>query len=156
MGLYEETEKILRKYGIRANKSLGQNFLISDTVVENIIESADTAVNSKSQSVNLRYGHDSILMPLSCLLELDNFGLEINDLEDVAALGWHDYKVVPMGGNIQIVFYRPAADQISTPENVLVKVLLNEVECVLPLQPVEGPYYKWSDLREYYLKKLGS
>lgn len=124
-------------------------------LLRNIIESADTAVNSKSQSVNLRYGHDSILMPLSCLLELDNFGLEINDLEDLAALGWHDYKVVPMGGNIQIVFYRPAADQISTPENVLVKVLLNEVECVLPLQPVEGPYYKWSDLREYYLKKLG-
>ena len=28
----------LKKYGIRANKSLGQNFLISDNVVEDIIE----------------------------------------------------------------------------------------------------------------------
>ena len=33
-------------------------------------------------------------------------------------------------------------------------VLLNEVEATLPLQPVSGPYYRWSDFREYYLKKL--
>lgn len=35
-----ETEFIMKKYNIRANKSLGQNFLISDYVVEKIIESS--------------------------------------------------------------------------------------------------------------------
>ena len=39
--LYEKTKFILKKYKISANKSLGQNFLISDSVVDKIVESAD-------------------------------------------------------------------------------------------------------------------
>ena len=39
--IYEETKFILNKYGISANKSLGQNFLINDEAVEGIIEKAD-------------------------------------------------------------------------------------------------------------------
>ena len=34
--ILEETKSIMKKYGIRANKSLGQNFLISNEVVEKI------------------------------------------------------------------------------------------------------------------------
>lgn len=41
MSLYNETKDILKKYNISANKKLGQNFLIDDTAVEKIIESAD-------------------------------------------------------------------------------------------------------------------
>lgn len=39
--LYEETKYILKKYGISANKSLGQNFLINDEVVSSIVERAE-------------------------------------------------------------------------------------------------------------------
>lgn len=39
--ILQETKFILKKYDIRANKSLGQNFLIDKEVVEKIIESAD-------------------------------------------------------------------------------------------------------------------
>lgn len=39
--LYEKTKFILKKYNISANKSLGQNFLINDEVVEKIVDSAD-------------------------------------------------------------------------------------------------------------------
>lgn len=39
--LLEKTMFILKKYKISANKSLGQNFLINDSVVEKIVESAD-------------------------------------------------------------------------------------------------------------------
>ena len=35
--ILEETKLIMKKYNIKANKSLGQNFLISNEVVENII-----------------------------------------------------------------------------------------------------------------------
>lgn len=41
MNIYEETKFIMKKYGIYANKSLGQNFLIDDEVVARIIESAN-------------------------------------------------------------------------------------------------------------------
>ena len=37
---YQETTFILKKYGISANKSLGQNFLIDDEVINTIVDSA--------------------------------------------------------------------------------------------------------------------
>ena len=39
--ILEETKYIMKKYNIKANKNLGQNFLISEEVVEKIVESAD-------------------------------------------------------------------------------------------------------------------
>ena len=41
MNILEETRYIMKKYNIRANKSLGQNFLINNEVVENIVNSSD-------------------------------------------------------------------------------------------------------------------
>ena len=38
---YNETKFILNKYGIHANKSLGQNFLINEEVINQIIEKAE-------------------------------------------------------------------------------------------------------------------
>ena len=39
--ILEETKTIMKKYNIRANKSLGQNFLINNEVVENIVNSSE-------------------------------------------------------------------------------------------------------------------
>ena len=39
--LVEETRNIMKKYGIKANKDLGQNFLINNEVVENIVNSSE-------------------------------------------------------------------------------------------------------------------
>ena len=39
--IFEETKSIMKKYGIRANKSLGQNFLVNSEVVENIVNSSE-------------------------------------------------------------------------------------------------------------------
>lgn len=39
--ILEETKFIMKKYGIKANKSLGQNFLINNEVVENIVNSSE-------------------------------------------------------------------------------------------------------------------
>lgn len=41
MDILEETRYIMKKYNIRANKSLGQNFLINNEVVEKIVNSSD-------------------------------------------------------------------------------------------------------------------
>ncbi len=41
MNLLEETKFILKKYGIRADKSLGQNFLINEDVVNSIVNSSN-------------------------------------------------------------------------------------------------------------------
>ena len=45
MNLMQETKFIMDKYGIRANKSLGQNFLIDENIVNGIIENAEISKN---------------------------------------------------------------------------------------------------------------
>lgn len=116
-----------------------------------MIAEADSCLRLPHPGATLRYGHEVCVMPLACLLELDDFGKPIADLEMLDDEGWACYKIFPMGCNIQLVFYRPVTGE----GDILLKVLLNENEARLPLPPVDGPYYKWSDFRAYFLKKLG-
>jgi hypothetical protein len=117
-----------------------------------MIHEADSCLQIPHPGATLRYGHEVCVMPLACLLELDNFGKPIEDFEMLDKEGWHGYKIFPMGCNIQWIFYRPTNGN----GDVLLKVLLNENEAKLPLKAVEGPYYKWNDFRDYFLKKLDS
>lgn len=45
MNAYTETKDILKKYNIVANKKLGQNFLIDDEVIANIIKASEVNKN---------------------------------------------------------------------------------------------------------------
>ena len=73
-------------------------------------------------------------------------------MEELEKKGWINYRIFPMGANIQFIFYRSSpADK-----DVLVKVLLNENEATLPIPTENAPYYKWNEVRKYYLDKLDS
>ena len=115
-------------------------------LLKDIIQVADT---TKQTCAVLRFGHEVCVMPLACLLELDNCGYVTDDLEKLDQV-WRNYKIYPMACNIQLVFYRP----ISGKGDILVKALLNEREATLPVKTKQYPYYKWKDLRQYYLKRL--
>ncbi len=122
-------------------------------LLRNFIESADTAMVSPRLSANLRFGHESIVLPLTILMELNDSAVDLTDLETLASQ-WRNYDIFPMGSNIQMIFYRPEKKPKYTPDEILVKVMLNEDEVTLPVKPVSGPYYKWKDLRDYYMSKL--
>ena len=119
-------------------------------LLRNIIEQADSCLRLKKPGATLRFGHETMVLPLTCLLELDNFGIQERNLERLESKGWLNYKIFTMGANIQFIFYR----KDFTDNDVLVKVLLNENEARLPLHSSIEPYYKWSEVREYYLNKL--
>ena len=55
-----------------------------------------------------------------------------------------NYKVSPMGGNVQWVFFR------NRKGDVIVKFLLNENEVGIPVETDMYPYYCWSDVKRYY------
>lgn len=74
----------------------------------------------------------------------------IDDLDQLDSKGWVNYRVFPMSGNLQFIFYRKSPKD----RDPLFKVLLNENEAKLPLPDKQAPYYRWSDFRSYYLKKL--
>jgi hypothetical protein len=126
-------------------------------LLRNFIETADTITQTQA---TLRFGHESCLMPLACLMELDDCAIAVNDtnrLEEV----WRNYRIFPMASNIQMVFYRKkdSADSHALgtrSQDVLVKVLLNERECRLPIKSDRHPYYRWADLRQYYVDKLNA
>ena len=52
--ILEETKSIMKKYNIRANKSLGQNFLINSEVIENIINSSE--INKEDMIIEIGPG----------------------------------------------------------------------------------------------------
>lgn len=119
-------------------------------LLRNFIETADTAIVMEQPTTTLRFGHEVDLLPFACLLEIDEFGKQVKNLNDLDEEGWHSQRIFPMACNVQWIFYRNKKN----PEDILIKVLLNENEVELPLPKQQAPYYKWSDFRTYYLNKL--
>ncbi|GAB6013185.1 histidine-type phosphatase [Viscerimonas tarda] len=114
-------------------------------LLKNIIENANHVIKTKGNGASFRFGHDGNIIPLAMLLHLkDCYNSVSNPSEFYKA--WNDFKVAPMAGNIQIVFFRKKGS-----DDILVKFLHNENEILVP--PVKSdvlPYYHWSDLVEYY------
>lgn len=128
----------------------GQQPFSQRRLLQKIIEQADSCIALPTSNVTLRFGHDSNLMPLVCLMGINGYDQTIYQLEQLENRGWIDYKVFPLAGNIQLIFYRSNPQD----DDVLVKVLLNENEARLPISTDYAPYYHWKDVREYYLKKI--
>ncbi len=119
-------------------------------LLRQLIADADSCIRLERPGAQLRFGHETVVLPLVCLIGVNGFDLETDNLDELEAKGWWCSSVFPMASNLQFIFYR------SHPKDpdVLFKVLLNEVEATLPLQPVSGPYYRWTDFRQYCLDKL--
>ena len=101
---------------------------------------------------DLRFGHETIVLPLTCLLGLNGYDRQFMNLEELDTDGWINFDVFPMAANIQFVFYRKDAKD----KDVLLKILLNENEATLPIPTDCAPYYHWKDFREFYMNKLNS
>lgn len=119
-------------------------------LLRKLITDADSCILQSKTNVQLRFGHETVLMPLVCLLDINGFGVAVDDLELLEEKGWANYRIFPMASNVQFIFYRRDKND----RDVLFKVLLNENEVTLPLPGSQAPYYRWSDFRDYYLKKL--
>ena len=119
-------------------------------LLRQLITDADSCIRLDRPGAQLRFGHDTVLLPLVCLIGVNGFDFETDNLDELEEKGWWCSSVFPMASNLQFIFYR------SHPKDpdVLFKVLLNEEEATLPLTPVSGPYYRWSDFRQYCLNKL--
>lgn len=119
-------------------------------LLENILNTADTCIVKKENSATLRFGHESCVLPLACLLELGDCAFQTPDVNSLADV-WRNYRIFPMACNIQFVFYRKKAN-----DDILVKVLLNEQEMKLPVESDLAPYYYWKDVETYYRNKLAA
>lgn len=118
-------------------------------LLKNILETADRQIakvgtdGRKSAGATLRFGHDSNLMPLCSLMDIDGAGVYEPDNDNVANV-WNMEHYIPKAGNLQFVFYGKKGSP------VLVKVLLNEHEATLPVETDKFPYYEWNKVKAFY------
>ena len=104
---------------------------------QNIVETADSVIATGTSAATLRFGHDTCLYHLLSLL---GFFDGVPNLMD---------EILPMGANLQIIFYRNAQG------NVIVKFLhnekelrYNEIDCYENKPAFEPPYYDWEDIKQ--------
>ena len=104
--------------------------------VDDIIAKADERIAEGRVGADLRFGHDYTFLPLLMNLDVNGFGHDVVNPDDIPV--WCQTYRVPMGANLQLVFYRSKKSP-----KVLFKVLLNGEEARLPLETDQWPYYDW-------------
>ncbi len=131
-------------------------------LVRDIVTKADSCLRLPHPGATMRFGHESVVLPLVCLLNIDGYGVQTSCVDSLEAYGWVNTRIFPMACNVQFVFYKESKHPGG---RVLVKVLLNEEEATLPLRPAIGlrfpkgavvdsnPYYEWADVRRYLLSR---
>ena len=148
----EEIRRISRPYSNRIFGNYGNSVEFGDRstwaakwLLEDIVRRADAALAEGSdRAADLRFGHDTGIMPLAALIGLADMGTKYPRV--TAHEHFNTAERMTMASNIQIVFYRNRAGDI------LVKFLYNEHEEPLtPLKPFSGPYYRWSEVRPYFV-----
>ena len=118
-------------------------------ILEDVIKKADAAIDGSSDHISdLRFGHDTCLGPLTVLMGINGADLDPEDPFEVKNCyqNWETCKA----SNIQLVFYRGKKGT----DDILVKLLLNGEEARLPIATDSYPYYKWSDLRQFYQARI--
>ena len=118
-------------------------------LLRSFIEDADQAILEGRNQASLRFGHESVVLPLVCLMGINGTDYHTEDLLTLDQ-HWQSYRIFPMACNLQMIYYRPDEGK----GDILVKVLLNEHEATLPVKTDMAPYYRWNDVRDYYINKL--
>ena len=109
------------------------------------IAKADAALQEGSRiAADLRFTHDTGMMPFFGLIGLDGYD-RLYTYEE-AAQNWDATRLMCMGTNLQAIFCRNRAGK------VVVKLLLNERETSIPALG-KGPWYEWTQLREFLSKR---
>lgn len=138
-----------RFYIGNANPKMSDGLVMANasTLVENIIATADSAIANRNIAATLRFGHDGNVIPLLALMQIDGFDVAVDNPAEVYK-HWCDFKATPMASNVQLVFFD------NKKGDVLVKIMHNEREAHIPVATSQWPYYKWTDVRDYYTKRL--
>ncbi|MDY3858208.1 MAG: histidine-type phosphatase [Muribaculaceae bacterium] len=141
-------------YVTNSNPPSAKGLLLSNAKpqLKNMLESAQQKIRDGRHGADLRFGHDGNLIPLAGLLNLhDCYGSESDPYKLYQV--YSDFKIAPMAGNIQIVFFRPkdAKKRSADGSDVLVKFMLNEREVAVDALPADNfPFYRWPDVEAYW------
>lgn len=132
-------------YAQKGNEPLtqGRGAGLGARTLKHILDESKKDIDLGRSGVDLNFGHDGTLMSVMANLGAGTWDVSTGEPEKVID-SWH-YWDIPMGANLQIVFYRNGAGDI------LLRVMLNEEDVKLPLDAVQGVFYKWDDFYVHYM-----
>ena len=138
-------DKMYHNYGISAEAGEYVSS-IAKPLIEDIVAKADAAVaDGSDRAADLRFGHDVGLLPLLGTIGISTMENRWKSAD--AHNHWLDFFGMPMGANLQMVFFK------NKKGDVLVKILVNERETLIPaVEAFDGPFYRWADLREHLIR----
>lgn len=128
----------------------GKQPFLQRSTLRNMIHMSDSMMKRDAPLMHTQYTNECVLLALASLMELDNCGLQTDNLDSLETAGWANYRIAPLGGSIVMIHYRSEQGD----DDVLVKVLFNGHEAKLPVDTDCAPYYYWHDVKNYYLRKL--
>ena len=120
---------------------------IASPLVLDIIRTTDDAIAGKSDVTTiLRFGHAETLLPLFSILHLQG-AYYLTNYYDTVAQHFQNFKMVPMGANLQIVLFKSESGKH------YVRFDLNER--AINLMPNDDRIYiPWEEAREYMIRCL--
>ena len=135
-----------RYYAQKGNEpvNMGRGSGLGVRTLKHILEEAKEDIDLGRHGIDLNFGHDGTLMALMANLGAGTWGVQTGRPRDV--IGSWRYWDIPMGANLQFVFYRNGGGDI------LVRVMLNEADIDLHLNTVEGKFYRWDEFYRHYME----
>ena len=138
-----------RMYVCNGNAPLNKGLAAQSArpLLKHILAQAEEAIQNGQWNADLRFGHDTDLLRLLNLMQIENCANKEKDPEKYH-LAWQDFRLSPMAGNLQLIFYR------NEKGDVRVKVLHNEPPVTLPINDEHAPYYRWEVIKDYWTKSI--
>ena len=75
-------------------------------LLKKMIADADSCIKLPDPGAQLRFGHETVLLPLVCLIGVNGFDFSTDNLDELEGHGWWCSSVFPMASNLQFIFYR--------------------------------------------------
>lgn len=118
-------------------------------LLNRIIEDADKALNGDEICASLRFGHDTALIRLLTLMQIE--GCAYSETDNTRFhLAWQDYRISPMAANLQIIFYK------NNKGHIIVRFLHNENETRISSLKAfyKDVYYDWNELKKEFRSRI--
>ena len=115
-------------------------------ILDDVIAKADERIASGEIGADLRFGHDYTILPFMMIIDVNGMGKEVDNPDDISS--WCRTSQVPMGANVQFVFYRKSGG-----DDILFKVLHNGKEATIGLETDMWPYYRWQDFKSRFAEE---
>ena len=137
-----------RMYVCNGNAPLNKGLAAQSArpLLKHILTQAEEAIQTGHTNADFRFGHDTDLLRLLNLMQVENCSNQVNDPKNYH-LVWQDFRLSPMAGNLQLIFYR------NDNGNIRVKVLHNEKPVTIPIDDEHAPYYRWEVVKDFWIKR---